>query len=1312
MNTRPPGLSRALFSAVALTTSLLVAGFGAPAALAAPAPAAPAPVVRADDPQPAASPVRITLQRADNAGDTVPVGTHLMWEVTYDNPTDKDYSVSPTESNLTGVKTDAKPNCRFSSLKAHSRNHCYTATYVAKDSDVAAGFTPSISWDVTRDGEKITTTTTAPKVTVRALNKDETLPPLAVALMRKDTLGAPVTLDDTVKYKLVLVNQTNKQIKGVPTASTLENTAVSGNTGYCRFGTIQPNATVSCDSGSMAFHKITGSDIKAGSFTPTVTYQAPTDGAKDFTVTGPAVPVVAPLTVALERVDTLGDTVSLGDTLRYKLVLTNHTGKTIAGIPSESNLENTVPTNKDGYCRYRAIEAHKTVTCEKAEWVVHTVTADDVKAGTYTPHVKYEAPFEGAEAFTVTGTQVSIKQNPLTVTIERADDLGEPVYVGDRLAFTVTYTNNTSTNYTVYPRTSTMEGATVDGKHGGCRWDPLKAGQSAECKNIAYHTVTTADAAKGTYTPSITFDLTADRDGKQVKFSGVETSLAPIPVKNEVRPDEASQPREQEPGTGRVLATPGKNGFDCYRIPALTTAKNGWILAAWDGRQANCADAPEPNSIVQRISTDGGKSWQAPKVVAAGHPGTDKYGYSDPSYVVDRTTGEIFLFFVKSYDRKFQNSDAGVDPTDRNVLHAAVISSTDNGLTWSEPRIITDSITTDKTGWKSRFAASGEGIQLKYGDHAGRLVQQYTLRVGDGTYEAVSVYSDDHGKTWKVGKPFGTGMDENKVVELSDGTLMVNSRASDGTKARKIALSTDGGETYGDVTVDNTLVDPHNNGSIIRAFPNAPKGSAAAKVLLFSNTNNSGARRNGTIRVSFDDGKTWPVSKVFEPGAVQYSTLTALPTAGTYGLLYEAPDKHISYMPITLDWLGVSSAVPTGDSRTVYRGGNLVKLHVTNLTDQAIPAGATLSLGGPDGWTWDKQQITLPEIPANGTIDLLAKVQVPAGTDPGARTIPMTLRIGDKTTEASFTLTVALKDGEKASTCATGVTVANEKDIPAEAAHGNEVSKMLDGKLDTIWHSLWNGTVTLPLDIDFVVPKSPNLAYATFTPRSDNSNNGKITKAELYLVEGDKATRIDKDGIAPDGTMTFALTKDQLAGEGTVTLRLRILSTIGDQNDKFASIAEVCFHNVDTTPPTHDEVVASIINDNATTNPGIPWTPLTPAQPVQPKPDDGIPWTPLTPAQPVQPKPDDGIPWTPLTPAQPVQPKPGDDTEKPQPNPGAEAAPSTQAPAKQAQQPSKAQAVKARLAQTGGPVVPIVTAALLAELAGCMLVLVALRRRQ
>ena len=41
---------------------------------------------------------------------------------------------------------------------------------------------------------------------------------------------------------------------------------------------------------------------------------------------------------------------------------------------------------------------------------------------------------------------------------------------------------------------------------------------------------------------------------------------------------------------------------------------------------------------------------------------------------------------------------------------------------------------------------------------------------------AVSVYSDDHGATWKPGEPTEGSADENKVVELSDGRLLLNSR--------------------------------------------------------------------------------------------------------------------------------------------------------------------------------------------------------------------------------------------------------------------------------------------------------------------------------------------------------------------------------------------------------------------------------------------------------------------------------------------------------------------------------------------------------
>lgn len=351
------------------------------------------------------------------------------------------------------------------------------------------------------------------------------------------------------------------------------------------------------------------------------------------------------------------------------------------------------------------------------------------------------------------------------------------------------------------------------------------------------------------------------------------------------------------------LAAPGDYGVACYRIPALAEAPNGWILAAFDARPHNCQDAPQANSIVQRISKDGGRSFEPQHVVAAGHDGVDKYGYSDPSYVVDRQTGEVFLFFVKSYDAGFGTSQAGVDPSARTVLQAAVTSSIDNGVTWSEPRIITADITNSES-WISRFASSGAGIQLTYGEQAGRLIQQYTIKELDGRYRAVSVFSDDHGATWHAGTPVGDHMDENKVVELSDGRVMLNSRSSDGNGCRYVAISRDGGATYGPVIRETQLPDPENNAQIARAFPDAPEGSAQAKVLLYSSSSPSD-RIDGLVRVSIDDGKTWSAGRQFTTGPMAYSVIAALShkAGGGYGLLYEGDNNNIMYTRISLDWL-------------------------------------------------------------------------------------------------------------------------------------------------------------------------------------------------------------------------------------------------------------------------------------------------------------------------------------------------------------------------------------------------------------------------
>jgi len=398
-------------------------------------------------------------------------------------------------------------------------------------------------------------------------------------------------------------------------------------------------------------------------------------------------------------------------------------------------------------------------------------------------------------------------------------------------------------------------------------------------------------------------------------------AAASAPAAAALAPDYDVSPPAGGPGTysEQQLATNGQGGFPNYRIPALTVTNSGDVLASYDGRPTG-ADSPGPNSIVQRRSTDDGVTWGPQEVVAAGRTTAPVEGYSDPSYIVDRETGTIFNFHVKSYDQGFWGSQAGTDPTARGVIHANVSSSTDDGRTWSH-RTITAAVVGD-TGARSRFASSGQGIQLRYGPHAGRLVQQYTIIAASGAVQAVSVYSDDHGATWKVGTPVGTGMDENKTVELSDGRVMLNSRDSAGSKYRKVAYSSDGGQTYGPVTIDTELPDPTNNGSILRAYPNAPQGSAEAKILLFSNAASQSSRTNGTVRVSYDDGETWPVSRVFQPGGMAYSTLATL-ADGSIGVLYEpnGGSGGIRFAKLDMTWLLAGQSATPG--AFVVTGGTI-----------------------------------------------------------------------------------------------------------------------------------------------------------------------------------------------------------------------------------------------------------------------------------------------------------------------------------------------------------------------------------------------------
>ncbi|MET4060298.1 sialidase-1 [Arthrobacter sp. UYP6] len=385
-----------------------------------------------------------------------------------------------------------------------------------------------------------------------------------------------------------------------------------------------------------------------------------------------------------------------------------------------------------------------------------------------------------------------------------------------------------------------------------------------------------------------------------------------------------------EQNLGATLVSP----FASYRIPALSYLGNGVVVAAWDGRPNSAADSPNPNSIVMRRSTDGGATWDTQRTVLAGNQdtannGAGRTGYSDPSLVFDAEANKLFLFSVYSKDAGFASSTFGNNDSNRNIISAQVSESDDGGLTWGAPRLITSTVkpgsssTSPQPGdVRGMFATSGEGIQLRYGPYAGRLIQQFAgdVRQADGTnaIQAYSVYSDDHGATWTKGANVGTRMDENKNVELSDGRVMLNSRSNNGAdNARKVAISSDGGQTYGPVTLDSNLTDPGNNAAIARLFPEAPADSPDAKKLIFTNANNADNRQNVSARVSCDNGATWGVPRTIRSGFSAYSTVTRLEN-GQIGVLYESSYTNgITFAKFSDSWLNSCTPPPAVTPTTI-----------------------------------------------------------------------------------------------------------------------------------------------------------------------------------------------------------------------------------------------------------------------------------------------------------------------------------------------------------------------------------------------------------
>lgn len=269
-------------------------------------------------------------------------------------------------------------------------------------------------------------------------------------------------------------------------------------------------------------------------------------------------------------------------------------------------------------------------------------------------------------------------------------------------------------------------------------------------------------------------------------------------------PVEEPTPEPEKPASIEqyVVFNSGDDNINSYRIPAICTTKNGTLLAFGEARRDSWTDRSYTNIVVKR-STDNGKTWSKMQYLTTVPEGLNPGAFINPCPVVDMTTGEIFVFFVL-WNTRTDNLGNG--------NRAFLTKSTDDGQTWSVPTEISDEILTDKpypgTAYTYQYVygfGPGSGFQMKGGEYAGRLVvpcsQSYIL--GKNVKKSnVTVYSDDHGVTWKAGD-VSYWYAEYQIAESPSGVLVTNLRASqkvDGVSVgvRGSSVSKDGGITWSD----------------------------------------------------------------------------------------------------------------------------------------------------------------------------------------------------------------------------------------------------------------------------------------------------------------------------------------------------------------------------------------------------------------------------------------------------------------------------------------------------------------------------------
>jgi sialidase-1 len=355
------------------------------------------------------------------------------------------------------------------------------------------------------------------------------------------------------------------------------------------------------------------------------------------------------------------------------------------------------------------------------------------------------------------------------------------------------------------------------------------------------------------------------------------------------------------------LFVAGQGGYASYRIPAIATTRRGVLVAVVEARKGGAGDWGSIDLVFRR-SLDGGKTWEPQRKLLEPPAGLVQNPASK-----QRKPGELTLH------------NPVLVPDRAGTLHVLVcgeyqrcwlLRSLDDGATFSAPTDLTPVFEEFRKDydWKVLATGPGHGIQLAMG----RLVVPVWLSTGQGSgahrpSAVATIASDDAGRTWKRGAviakpPALQNPSESTLVELDGGGVMISMRTEQPEMLRAVSRSADGLTGWSPPALDSWLPETVCEGSLLRI---SRSGGGAKSRILYTAPHNPGRkdRKNLTVKLTLDEGRTWPVYRVIEEGPAGYSDL-AMGADGTLFCLFEkgaAPDayhpKTVTLARFNLEWV-------------------------------------------------------------------------------------------------------------------------------------------------------------------------------------------------------------------------------------------------------------------------------------------------------------------------------------------------------------------------------------------------------------------------